>query len=121
MLSAVYDTLSGDDSELKTVWDEICAQVQDEESFYWAAYDRAVRAIVSDYVSKLADHEREAMWLQTEAADDWLFDEPGQDDAVPVSDDDIVDWLTREYVYPSAARWSNTRIRAYLNRCSIRD
>jgi len=38
------DTMSGDDSELKTTWDEICAQVQYEESFHWDAYDHTVRA-----------------------------------------------------------------------------
>ena len=29
------DTLSGDDSGLKNVWDEICVQVQGEQSSHW--------------------------------------------------------------------------------------
>jgi len=31
--------LSGDDSGLKNAWDEICAQLQFEESFSWDVYD----------------------------------------------------------------------------------
>src|SRR5215472_1762471 len=34
-LQQMREKLAGDDSELKTTWDEICAQVQYEESFYW--------------------------------------------------------------------------------------
>jgi hypothetical protein len=32
-LQQMTDRLSGDDSELKTTWDEICAQLQYEKSF----------------------------------------------------------------------------------------
>lgn len=52
-------TLSGDDSELKTTWDEICAQVQYEQSFAWDAYDETVKTLVGGYVSDLPTHERE--------------------------------------------------------------
>jgi len=31
--------LFGDDSPLKNVWEEFCAQVQGEHSFYWDAYE----------------------------------------------------------------------------------
>ena len=30
--------LSGDDSGLINVWEEICVQLQNEESFYWDTY-----------------------------------------------------------------------------------
>ena len=30
-------TMSGDDSGLKNTWDEICVQIQQEESFFWDA------------------------------------------------------------------------------------
>jgi hypothetical protein len=115
------DTMSGDDSELKTTWDEICAQVQYEESFHWDAYDHTVRCIVRGHVAKLPKHERDAIWLQTNAGSDWDCEEPSDREADPVQDDDIVDWLTREYVYAEAGNWSNGRIRAYIERSSMRD
>jgi len=117
-LRQMTDTMSDDDSELKTTWDEICVQVQDEKSFYWDAYDETVRAIVRGYTAELPKHEQEAIWLQTNAGFDWDCAEPEDRDAQPVSDDDIVDWLIDEYIYAEADNWSNARIRAYLERSS---
>jgi len=34
--------LSGDDSGLKTLWEEICVQVQGEESFFWNSYEETI-------------------------------------------------------------------------------
>jgi hypothetical protein len=42
-LQALTVTLSGDDSGLETVWDEICAQVQTDESVFWNVYDKTVQ------------------------------------------------------------------------------
>jgi hypothetical protein len=120
-LQQMTDTLSGDDSELETAWDEICAQVQEEESFDWDAYDETVRVIVAGQIAALPKYEREAMWLQTEAGIDWDCTELDDREAHPVCEDDIVEWLTREYVHAEAANWSNARIRAYIERSSMRD
>ena len=38
-LQHMKHTPSGDDSELKTTWDDICAQVQSGQSYSWDAYD----------------------------------------------------------------------------------
>lgn len=114
-------TLSGDDSELKTTWDEICAQVQYEQFFAWDAYDETVRTLVGGYVSDLPTHEREAIWLQTDPGSDWDCEEPESRKPYPVTNDDIVDYITTEQVYAEAGKWSNERIRAYLDRSSMRD
>ena len=120
-LQQMREKLAGDDSELKTTWDEICAQVQYEESFYWDAYDDTVRNIVTAQIAALPNHEREAIWLQTDAGVDWSCKEQEDREAQPVLDDDIVEWLATEYVYAEAANWSNARIRAYIERSSMRD
>jgi hypothetical protein len=115
-LQGMTDTLSGDDSELKTTWDEICVQRQSEESLSWDAYDETVLAIVRGQIATLLKHEREAIWLQTDAGIDWNCEEPDDRELHPVFDDDIVAWLTNEYVYAKATNWSNDRIRAYIER-----
>lgn len=120
-LRRMKHTMSGDDSELKTIWDEICAQLQYEESFAWDAYDETVRAIVTGYVGELPKHEREALWLQTDTGTDWKCNDPADREPNPVAGDDIVDYLAREHVYAEAGRWSNARIRAYIERSSRRD
>ena len=83
--------LSGDDSELDTTWDEICVQVQDEESVFWDVYDEIVRDMVRAHVAELPKFEREAIWFQTDAGIDWACDEPEDRNSYPVTDDDIVE------------------------------
>ena len=120
-LRRMKHTLSGDDSELKTTWDEICAQVQYEESFHWSGYDETVRTLLSSHIAELPKHEQEAIWLQTDAGSDWDCDEPKDRESHPVFDSDIVDYLVREYIYERAGQWSNARIRAFIDRSSMSD
>ena len=77
-------TLSGDDSGPKSTWDEICVQRQSTESFYWEAYDSAVHRLVESQVAALPQHEREAIWLQTDAGVDWSCEEPDDREPDPV-------------------------------------
>ena len=75
-LQQMKELASGDDSKLETTWDEICVQVQDEPSSLWDAYDQTVRAILAGHLAELLTHEREAIWLQTSAGNDWDCQEP---------------------------------------------
>lgn len=120
-LQQMTDTMSGDDSGLKTTWDEICVQVQGEESFYWDAYEQIVYGLVARHIIQLSKHEREAIWLQTGAGFDWDGEDPEEREVYPVCDDDIINWLIREYVYSKAENWSNARIEACLARSIERD
>jgi hypothetical protein len=120
-LQRMKHTLSGDDSGLKTTWDEICVQVQEEDSFQWNSYDDTVRAIVRSYVTQLPQHERDALWLQTDQGSDWDCQDENEREANPVCDDHIIDYLTQEYIYAEAGQWSNSRIRAFIERSSMRD
>lgn len=113
--------LSPDDSGLQNVWDEICVQVQYQESIYWDAYDEAVRAFVAAAVEELQPFEQEAIWLQTPQAFDWRWDDEAEQERYPVVIDDIVAYIVSEFVLGEAGRWSNTRIRAYLERAYQRD
>jgi len=115
-LQSMKELMSGDDSGLANTWDEICVQLQYQESVFWFAYDETVRGIVSGHVEDLTPHEKAAVWLQTREAQDWQ-DEPQEDrSANPVRDIAIVDFLLESYIYSQAMEWSNRGIRAYLER-----
>jgi hypothetical protein len=106
--------LAGNDSGLQNVWDEICAQVQYEASYYWDTYDDTTRVLIEKEVEVLLPHEREALWLQTSEADDWNCKDSSLRDPYPVAGDDIVEFLLQE-LYSRAGYWSNSRIRKYLD------
>lgn len=120
-LQGIKDMLSGDDSELANAWDEICVQVQDEESFFWDTYDGIVSSSVRTFLSEVPQYELSALWLQTDAGWDWRYEEPDSRHPNPVNDDDIIRYICSEYIYPAAESWSNSRIRAFLYRSSFRD
>ncbi|EMS31165.1 hypothetical protein C943_02312 [Mariniradius saccharolyticus AK6] len=50
-------TLSGQDSGLINVWEEICVQIQGEYSFYWDSYEETVELFLQPYLEKLNQYE----------------------------------------------------------------
>ena len=115
-LQKMRHTMSGDDSGLSTTWDEICVQVQDEQSMFWDAYESAIHDSLGWPVAQLATYERDALWLQTPEGFDWeCRDDARTSDEEPVNDHDIICHLVREHVLRRAGEWSNPRIRAFLD------
>ncbi len=106
--------LSGDE-RLQNAWEEICVQVQGEQSFFWEAYEDTIRQCAQTEVTKLQPHERQSLWLQTESGAEWLFEEENSESEVPHSDDDIIEYLLNDHILPAASDYSNPRIRKYLD------
>jgi len=93
----------------------ICVQVQYESSLLWELYDETVRLCVAHFVSELKYYERFALWFQTEDAHYWKYeDDEEQKEGPALSEEEIVNYVVNDYVYFEAGRWSNQRIRAYL-------
>jgi hypothetical protein len=109
--------LSGDDSGLQSVWEEICVQVQDEESFHWDAYVEVIENILRGQVEDLSSTERITIWLSTETGTDWIDDQqdgPTGDDTPPVSDADIIEEL-KSNLLSRAGDYRNKRIERFIN------
>lgn len=109
--------LSGDGSVLDNTWDEICVQLQEEESLYWDAYVDTTHAFALAEVNTLSHLERQAIWLQTENGWRWLDGPDSDEDSpqIPVDPDDVAGYIVQE-VLDRAAVWSNWRIRQFLAR-----
>lgn len=112
--------LSGDDSRLHTAFDEFCVQVQEGESFFWDAYELTAKQFIRGQLEQLQNHERQAIWLQTDTGWDWLWDlnnpegEVEKPAKVPFDDTDSADYIYRAYLLPFAEEYSNASIEAYL-------
>jgi hypothetical protein len=120
-LQKMKHTLSGDDSELKTTWDEICAQVQCEESFFWDTYEATVRDLVAAYTSPSCNSTSGRLFgyrpMRVAIGNARIQGSP----RLTRCSTTIVDYLIHQYVYAEAGRWSNARIRAFIERSTMTD
>jgi hypothetical protein len=116
-LQEMTDHLPSGESGLANIWEEICVQVQYEQSVVWdEVYDYTVRLVVGTFVDELADEQREAIWRQTERGMEWELDEEPEGEQAPVMDVDVVNYVTETYVYARADQYSNPRVEQYLRR-----
>jgi hypothetical protein len=106
--------LSGDDSGLKNVWDEICVQVQTSQSIHWEDYERTVWDLASGYVSKLKDIEKAALWLQTSEGEDWQLDDWEDRDPNAAIDDREIIQMVVDQLYADADDFTSDRVRKYV-------
>jgi len=63
--------LSGDDSPLKSVWEEWIAQVQGEHFFSFDVYEETIRLICRGVVESLPREEQGLLWMWTDDYWDW--------------------------------------------------
>ncbi|MEI7636694.1 MAG: hypothetical protein WCJ37_05270 [Syntrophus sp. (in: bacteria)] len=109
--------LSGDDSGFQSVWEEICVQVQDEESFSWNTYLEVIEDILRCQVGELSSTDRITIWLSTDAGVDWTCDCKDTsigNDTPPVFDDDIIEEL-KSKLLSRADAYKNRRIERFIN------
>lgn len=115
-LTQMKDGLQAEyESVLKNIWDEICVQVQEEESFMWPEYLDTMFALVRSEVEKLDDTIKQTIWLQTDNGIDWSIENDGQGGIV-YDEDEIANYILHDYVLDAAMDWSNKRIKKYFER-----
>lgn len=109
--------LSGDDSGLKSTWEEICVQVQQEETVFWDNYITTIEILLLAKIEDLSLSERQLLWLSTEAGSEWRDENENdcsEDNVSPVFADDIVEEL-KSNLLSIAGEYKNSRITKYIN------
>lgn len=104
--------LSGEDSGLENVWEEICVQVQLEESIFWDAYLETIEQAIGARVNELERTELLALWSTTDSGWDWIYDHHGDKDGdqeAPVDPSEIISAL-RGKLLAMAADDTNSNI-----------
>lgn len=122
-LRGIKGTLSGDDGDLKNAWEEICAQVQFESSYFWEIYDGVAWEIISRLASNLKPHEILAIWFQTDEGQEWRctpviskqHHDETEGDPPPACMDGVERYI-QLYLYDKAENYSNKRIEKFLKR-----
>src|SRR5438445_2183848 len=82
---------SGNDSGLKNIWDEVCVQVQGQESSMLEAYLDTIRIVIVRTLPQVDLEAKQAIWLQTSNGLDWETNEKSEN--APVDDDDIAEYI----------------------------
>jgi len=73
--------LSGDDSGLKNCWEEICAQIQSERSYYWDVYILTINNFIEAELENLPEEVKilisyvENVELEDEEVDSYIVNE----------------------------------------------
>ena len=99
---------SGDDSGLENIWEEICVQVQGEESAMFSSYEDTIETCIAEEVSALEAFEQIALWLCTDQGCEWRSD--AQDNhRAPIRIADIAADLKSD-VLSDAGDFENERI-----------
>lgn len=118
LIDMPYDEPLSGDSGLLTVWDEICVQVQIEESFCWPTYVMTYMAFLEADLDERPVADLKLLWLATDQGEDWYFeqeDEIDLPDEAPFHRPDIARWL-EDKLRQQAADYTNEQITAYRNR-----
>lgn len=111
--------LSGDDSGLTSVWLEICAQVQGEESFFGEQYREMVVDMIDGRVQGRSTTEKQMLWLATEPGWDWLWDvvNAGEDPAPEhpgIDTGSVAEWIWSDMLLPIAESDMDPRVERFL-------
>lgn len=104
---------SGDDSPLKTIWDEVCVQVQGEQSVMWEFYTETICDLIRRELAGVDVETEQSIWLQTDEGYRWEPDEENQY-ALEYDEDYIIEYILNEFVLKTAADWTNKRIEKFL-------
>jgi hypothetical protein len=118
-LRAMKDCLlSGDDSSLNNVWDEICVQVQYEESVFWDSYLDVISSMIKKRMAPLETYEKMAIWWQKGNPEDALEENEDDFNSFFFDEDESCDYIINNYILSSAADYTNQAIRTYLDNTS---
>lgn len=99
---------SGDDTSLKSVWEELCVQVQDDHFDSWDLLDDMVKTICTDRFEELPYAVQVAISYEASINYRQAFDEI-------YSDSELAADLIKEKVYDVAINYENKNIKKYLN------
>lgn len=115
-LSDMDADLSGDNSGLLNVWEEICAQVQREESYAWPAYVETIRTLLQVAIEELDRASQMALWAVTDEGWDYIYDygdEPDSAVSAPLCTDDTVAHLMGQ-ILSAAADYESPSLYQYI-------
>lgn len=106
------------DQGAKNLWDELCAQVQNDDSPFSELYSEHVLKLLEKLAADLPESERLAVWLVTYQGEcflDQAHEKIKVPAEVPVNNNEIANHLLQD-VLNEATNYENSRIRVMTGR-----
>lgn len=101
---------------LANVWEEVCAQVQREESIYWSAYEATIEGLMEACLNSLEFEARLALWALTDDGWGYIYDHHADPDGaanVSVDHAAIIAMLMGN-ILPKAADYESPSLYRFL-------
>jgi len=102
--------LSGGDSGLKNTWEEICVQVQGEQSFYWDSYE----GTINNFIEKVFDEQPEVVRKLIMYVAGIDIEPEGTEDEPVYSWEAAIDCINDE-IMMNAGSFENRNVTRYLD------
>jgi len=100
---------------VKSIWHDICVQLQYEQSIEWDAYEYEAKSSVWRYVEELNSDDMTCVWLQTSQGDDLPWQNRDTPDEIPFLADDVVDHILRKCVFGQAINSEDREVRDWID------
>jgi hypothetical protein len=117
-LQRLKSTMSGADSGLTNVWDELCVQAQGEQSAFYDLYLDTAEKMIQALLREMSPHLQALLWLETEEGRElrWMDEDDTPDLAGIWVEAEVAQYILQEYVLQRAADYTNKKIENYIYR-----
>lgn len=95
------EMMQSGDSGLKNVWEEFCAQTQQEQSIFYDAYEVTIDGLLEQYIQTLSRKAQLALWSTSDQGWDWIYEnftDADGDRKAPLDTNLIIDSLRGDVV-----------------------
>lgn len=115
LLKQMKVELSGN-SGLRNAWEEVCAQVQGQESTDWNMYDDTLNDLIESAVRSLGLDEQLALWTATDAGWNFAYDHHADQNGAEEAPFNITDVVTKQKdaVLSAAANYDSATLYHFL-------
>ena len=116
LMSMKPEMMQSSGTGLKNVWEEFCAQIQQEKSVFYDAYEVIIDRILEQYIQTLSRKAQLALWSTADQGWDWIYENFADSDGdrkAPLDTNLIIDCL-RHDVMDAALDYESRTLYKYI-------
>jgi len=108
-------TPMSDITGMKSLWQDICIELQYEHSVAWDYYEGEAELAVHRRVDALDQHDLTCVWLETDRAGEWLCKGSCEDAVIPADSYEVACFILSKHVFQEAIDSKDKAVRAWID------